>query len=547
MKKIRDLFKTRKGVLIIAALFCITLIASVVIYFSATDRTEADALGLPYNSEELLEYKTAYVGDNSKVVNLMRFLPYGEFLTSTTLQTKIAPYVITAEYNFESSAFDRSQLKAKLTNNAAVVFSLVQNVDVILLSADIGGEVTKFDFVRAEFEKEYGASVWDFSKDAETFEKFLETLVFKVGTFPKKYSLAMSSTPGIQLTTFYYGDADIDKVHYSTEGGILFTWDTSSGRISDGKQELELPYGLEAYWSPLSANTKELSKGEHIVMIALFDKNGKNLGKKQIVIASEDNFSYSVKPSLGIIIGMNKSEERARSMEEAISLAIMARRGAYRSGEIATEGHIILEVEENGPQIKVYTIASYGAFGFENGVFTKISGSGAIPTVITLGKSEEGHHALLDYKEPQDGAGYTNSIKKMFPSWLQQEALAAQHYYSNLAEQQEEQAADYLMSIGRNAEVSAAHVDKVLAKINVEASNKLFSELGKYDVFINTCPYWIGTIEQIENGVRYIYETSQEKTRDGYDIVIFRKKDIEGTVIKEAKYKIIGNEPQLME
>jgi bla regulator protein BlaR1 len=250
---------------------------------------------------------------------------------------------------------------------------------------------------------------------------------------------------------------------------------------------------------------------------------------------------------MGIIIGMNKSEERARSMEEAISLAIMARRGAYRSGETATEGHIILEVEENGPQIKVYTIASYGTFGFENGIFTKISGSGAIPTVITLGKSEEGHHALLDYKEPQDGSGYTDSIKKMFPSWLQQEALAAHHYYSDLAEQQEEQAADYLKSIGRNAEVSAAHVDKVLAKINVEASNKLFSELGKYDVFINTCPYWIGTIEQIENGVRYIYETSQEKTRDGYDIVIFRKKDIEGIVIKEVKYKIIGSEPQLME
>ncbi|MDF2889982.1 MAG: hypothetical protein K0R80_349 [Clostridia bacterium] len=547
MESIRSLFKTRKGVFILAVLLFIILIVSIAIYIFATGRTESNALELSYHAEELLEYKTAYVGDNSKVVNLMSRLPYGEFLASTTLQTKIAPFVITAEYTFEPLSFDKEQLKAKLSNNAAVVFSLIENADVILYRADVGGEVTTYDFARVEFEKEYGVKLWDLSKDAESFENFLQSLVFKVGTFPKKYSLAMSSAPGIQLTTFYYGDADIDKVHYSTDGGILFTWDTSSGRISNGKQEIEIPYGLEAYWSPLSANTKELSKGDHIVTIALYDKNGNSLGKKQIVITSDDNFSYAVKPSLGIIIGMNKSEERARSIEEAIRLAILARGGAYRSGETATEGHIILEVTEDGPQIKVYTIASYGAFGFENGVFTKISGSGAIPTVITLGKSEEGHHVLLEYKEPLDGAGYTDSIKKMFPSWLQQEVLAAQHYYSNLAEQQEEQAADYLKSIGRNAEVRAAHVNKVLANINVEASNKLFSELGKYDAFINTCPYWIGTIEQIENGVRYIYETSQEKTKDGYDLVIFKKMNQDGTVIKEIKYKIVGSEPQLIE
>lgn len=235
-----------------------------------------------------------------------------------------------------------------------------------------------------------------------------------------------------------------------------------------------------------------------------------------------------------------------KSIDEAVSFAIKTQSlDAYYKGEIATEGHIILDVEEIDGIIKVYTIACFGYFGFENGIFTKISGSGAIPTVITFSKNEKGEYSLLEYKEPMDGALYIDSLKKMFPKKLYDTVLSADRYYPDLVRQEEAEAAKYLKSIGRAAKVSGAYVEKKLVNINVQASNRLFG--GTEFPFLNEYPFWIGTRERIENGVRNIYETSQSKTSDGYDLVIFRKTKEDGTIVEEYKFKIVESEPQLIE
>ena len=124
--------------------------------------------------------------------------------------------------------------------------------------------------------------------------------------------------------------------------------------------------------------------------------------------------------------------------------------------------------------------------------------------------------------------------------------LNAQSYNTNLSNQQESQAKNYLKSINRNAKVSVVSAQKKLPNINVQASNKLFAELGKSDELINNCPYWIGTREKIENNVRYIYGTSQSKTNDGYDLITFTKTKAGGTIVKESKYKIVGSDIQLV-
>lgn len=239
------------------------------------------------------------------------------------------------------------------------------------------------------------------------------------------------------------------------------------------------------------------------------------------------------------------SNEDFQTIDEAVSIAIKGRSTFYASGETVTEGHIILDTEEKDGTVKVYTIASNGAFGFENGIFTKVSGSGAIPTVITFSQGENNQYSLLEYKEPMDGSGYGDSVKKMFPLRLHSRVLSAHEDYATLAKQQEEQAEEYLKSIGRTAEVSAAHVEKKLPDIDVQASNKLFSEFTKYNDFLNNCPYWLGTREKVENGVRYIYETSQSKTDDGCDLITFSKKKEDGTIVEEYNYKIVGSEPRL--
>lgn len=236
-----------------------------------------------------------------------------------------------------------------------------------------------------------------------------------------------------------------------------------------------------------------------------------------------------------------------QSIEQAVSQSIKSKnQKCYYIGELATEGHIILEIEEKNNILKAYTISSFGYFGFENGIFTKISGSGAIPTIITFSKNANNEYSLLEYKEPMDGDDYTDSTKKMFPERLWNKVLLENDStYSKLAELQKAQAEEYLKKIGRTAQVDPEYVEKKLPDINVSASNKLFAEMTKYDSFLNNCPYWLGSKEYLENGTRVIYETSQSKSGDGYDLIIFKKSKSDGTTVEERKYKIVGSEPQL--
>lgn len=148
--------------------------------------------------------------------------------------------------------------------------------------------------------------------------------------------------------------------------------------------------------------------------------------------------------------------------------------------------------------------------------------------------------------EPIDGDDCLDSTKKMFPERLWNKVLSGNDStYSNLVKSQKSQAEEYLKKIGRTALVSPNYVERKLPDINVSASNKLFSELTKDDSFLNSCPYWLGSKERIENGVRIVYETSQSKSNDGYDLITFKKLKADGTVIEERIYKIVGSEPEL--
>ncbi|KFZ41770.1 hypothetical protein JS80_14660 [Anoxybacillus sp. KU2-6(11)] len=119
--------------------------------------------------------------------------------------------------------------------------------------------------------------------------------------------------------------------------------------------------------------------------------------------------------------------------------------------------------------------------------------------------------------------------------------LYAEKYYDELAKQQERQAREYLKQIGRDAKVSTLYVEKQPLNISVEAMNHFLTLLGS-DSFLNECPDWLGTREVIEQGIRYVYETSQSKTNGGRDTVVLRKMKEDGTIIEMRKYVIEENQ-----
>ena len=200
------------------------------------------------------------------------------------------------------------------------------------------------------------------------------------------------------------------------------------------------------------------------------------------------------------------------SMDDKVSAAaaaglLQSNKDTYEDGECAGEGHIILGYEQTDETVKAYTLTMYGSYGFEDGNFVKVSGSGAIPAMMTF-SVKDGILSLSDIEYAADGSEYTPSIKKMFPEKYQKRALNISDKDTKaLTDQEQAYAKAYLQLINRTATIgTAGDFTQKLPDITTEASNEMLNYTEK------GYPYWLGTRETIEDGVRYIYETSIDKT-----------------------------------
>lgn len=428
-----------------------------------------------------------------------------------------------------------------------VLVALVISILALAIGCENKGYKKEYRNIRREEQTNY--------TDRETEQNRNNNVVLKLITAPEEYSPAMSSMPGIAILSNFTGK--VDKIVYSVDSGNFLTWDLETEIVSEPSKKIELTKNKLVYWSPLEKGSDKIANQAEVTVTLL--EGSKTIEERQIHIQNGDGTKmYTVVPMDNVVISKSISSQRIsqlsgeiakpRTINEAVAYAIKEQGNSYRSGEVITEGYIILDTKEKDDRVIVYTIASVGIFGFENGIFTKVAGSGAIPTVITLVKDENSNYSIAEYKEPMDGAGHAESIKDMFPQDLWDSVFKdTQNTYTELEKQQEKQAKSYLKMIGRNAEVSAEHVKKDLIDIDVKASNKIFAEYTKYDVELNNFPFWIGTKELIQNGNRYIYETSQRKSEDGNDLVIFIKKGENDEVVFERIYKIIGSEVELIE
>ena len=540
MIKMAELFKGKRLVMVVIGFLCIFTLSGLLLTSGLT-KEDIEPRPTAYNVDVLLKNKTAYVGDNSKVVTLINSLPYANVRGEVSLQTRKTPYEIQVIYDFSNVYIDPKEMKTTFQNNATLLFSLIKNVDIINFNLKGTGEEIKYQFNRGDLQKSFNKDLREYGKDSLAFETLLNSLELRMLVYPQKYIQTMSSTPGIRVLAQYSGV--VDKVRYSTDYGSLLTWDPSSGIIREYGKKVELPYNIPVYWTPSKEGSpKGIEKST--VQVGIVNKKG-TLAEKQVIIGFDAAmYVYLVEAAADIIIATN-AQQNPKTIEEAVSRAIKAQSNRDSLGEFSSEGHVILDVVEKDGIVTVYTISSYGAFGFENDIFTFVSGTSAVPSVITFHKNQEGEYLLVEYKEPQDGSRYITSIKEMFPKKLWNKVLNIKEN-SDISKQQEAQAVEYLKSIGRIARVSSDHVEKKLADINVSASNTLFAEYTKENPELNNFPFWLGTREQIENGVRYIYETSQNKTNDGFDLMIFTKKKEDGTIVKEFRYKIVGSEPQLL-
>ncbi|RAV10931.1 M56 family metallopeptidase [Paenibacillus contaminans] len=130
------------------------------------------------HAEQLLKYKTEYVGDASKVGNILTLLDYpapyvrGHF----ELHTDSAPYAVTVnirtavDSNIDDAAFD----EVPFMKNALILFSLIGNVDGVAFHWADGENKPDLRYTRSWAEQITGVDVRKFSQNKQDLAYLLE-------------------------------------------------------------------------------------------------------------------------------------------------------------------------------------------------------------------------------------------------------------------------------------------------------------------------------------------------------------------------------------
>jgi len=258
----------------------------------------------------------------------------------------------------------------------------------------------------------------------------------------------------------------------------------------------------------------------------------------------------SVKPELVL-----PAHTDMTNMEDVVAncVLIMNRR-AYRLGEKAIEAHKIYRTEENDGIISAYMLASFSWFGFENGIFTVVSGGSGEPVRINLKRRENGEYEVVEYKRAMDGGMWARSIREMFPHDLAGVVIDGdEKTRKELWDIQAAKAQGYLEEINR----AGAPVMRLVAK--ERGDQNAARAIYLVTVMRRGFPGWNGTREILVNvggrppgiNIRCVLETRCDHAGENqYTVTLTKTWDIKingSQPVSYWKYKVAGERVELVE
>ena len=128
------------------------------------------ACGKSQNSEKnIYEYKTKYVGDNSKVINILSNLKYPKEASYNSVQilSEKEPYGILVKLNVNS---DKIPEKNDFLKNTAIMFALIENLSFVKYVNILDNKVVA-EFTRNEVDNYLKAEVNKNTKEIGMNEK----------------------------------------------------------------------------------------------------------------------------------------------------------------------------------------------------------------------------------------------------------------------------------------------------------------------------------------------------------------------------------------
>ncbi|MEA4815226.1 MAG: M56 family metallopeptidase [Oscillospiraceae bacterium] len=627
VKNVLNYKKPAFWIIIVAVVVCV--VAGICLL--SNPKEKADTSYENPNAEQLFACRTAYVGDNSAVGNIVGLLKFPDDVgyDHIELQTSAEPYGVDVYFsvtNEVKAAYNKSSPENidVFRKDACIMFALIGNADEVAFRLDDGTESpVDLQFTREWAESVAGVDLWDESGSAEKLDALItrinehvesayasadedistgpfvgyikaeDTKTFDVyteenGTYIMSLPMSLFDDfpanhwdPGWMNVDVYCGRIDDftwavactgpsagtgnENVCTSSDGGK--TWWVGeraamySGTVTGaGFASSEVGFMSYRYfvdqgpeisrtldggktWTRMTVDIPDYLTGYKMTPliptfagesgtypIELYDNDGKT---SMAYLATEDGgMTWQWKDS---------------PLDEALSAAFLKdNKTSHIRGECVGEGHIILGSETLSGVTKVYTLTMYGEYGFEDGNFVKVSGTGIIPAVFTFTDSGDGL-VCTEILYPEDGSAYAKSIKKMFPSEYQERALQpSDGDMQDLVSQERAYAASYLKEIGRDATIGDygdfEHTLLTDVGVPVGVSNSIIN-----NPLFSDYPIWIGNREKLENGVRYVYQVSYDKTateivftKYEYDtnkiVECTRKNYITGQIIEKTSY-----------
>jgi len=101
----------------------------------------------------LEQYSNTYLGDNSKVSEILNLLPYNNYISGMELSTVEAPYGITVNYSNINVSLDDLQF------NSLALFTLIQNLDSIKYNIQNGEKIVTLNITRTELKQKYQLTI----------------------------------------------------------------------------------------------------------------------------------------------------------------------------------------------------------------------------------------------------------------------------------------------------------------------------------------------------------------------------------------------------
>ena len=128
------------------------------------------ACGKSQNSEKnIYEYKTKYVGDNSKVINILSNLKYPKEASYNSVQiiSEKEPYEILVKLNVNS---DKIPEKNDFLKNTAIMFALIENLSFVKY-VNVSDNKVVAEFTRNEIDNYLKAEVNKNTKEIGSNQK----------------------------------------------------------------------------------------------------------------------------------------------------------------------------------------------------------------------------------------------------------------------------------------------------------------------------------------------------------------------------------------